>query len=64
LIIVEATPIKAGLYGSYAALLVALLRKIIRGMISKGSFKMLSEGGTGAIGVVSACACAGLITEC
>lgn len=60
LIIDRSTPIKAGLYGIYASLIIALLRKTTRYNLRK-LFEMLSEGATSAISVVSACACAGLI---
>jgi TRAP transporter 4TM/12TM fusion protein len=60
LIIIAATPIKAGLYGIYTCLIIALLRKASRYDL-KGLLKMLSAGATGATSVVSACACAGII---
>jgi len=61
LVVVQATPIKAGLYGSYAALAVALFRKNTRYGIKK-FFDIIADGARSSISVVSACACAGLIT--
>ncbi len=60
LIIQKATPIRAGLYGIYSSLLVALFRKTTRYGWRK-LINMLSDGAKGAVGVISACACAGII---
>lgn len=60
LIVERATPIKAGLYGVYSSLIIALLKSNTRYDI-KGFFNMLAAGAKGAISVVSACACAGII---
>lgn len=60
LIIDRSTPIKAGLYGIYASLIVGMLRKTTRYNIKK-LLDMLADGARSSISVVSACACAGLI---
>ena len=60
LLIDRSTPIKAGLYGIYSSLLIALLRKNTRYNFRQ-LLQMLFEGATGAISVISACACAGII---
>ncbi len=63
LLIQMQTPIRAGLYGIFASLVVAMLRRTTRYTFSK-FVAMLSEGSRGAVGVISACACAGIIIGC
>ena len=60
LLIQNSTPIKAGLYGIYSSLIVALFKKSTRYNWRK-LLEMLAEGSKSAVGVASACACAGVI---
>lgn len=60
LIVEMATPIKAGLYGIYASLLIGMMRATTRYSF-KRLMEMLSDGSKSSISVVSACASAGLI---
>ena len=61
LVVFKTSAIKAGLYASYTALIVALLRKNTR-YGWKTFLNMLANGGKSVVGVASACACAGVIT--
>jgi TRAP transporter 4TM/12TM fusion protein len=60
LLIENATPIKAGLYGVFSCLIVAMFKKSTRYGF-KQLIDMLATGTKSAAGVVSACACAGII---
>lgn len=61
LCVFNTSAIKAGLYASYTALIVALLRKNTRYSLRK-LLDIMANGGKSVVGVASACACAGLIT--
>lgn len=61
LAVFNTSAIKAGLYASYTALIVALVKKNTRYGI-KDLLNMLANGGKSVVGVASACACAGVIT--
>ncbi|WP_455582648.1 TRAP transporter permease [Dysosmobacter sp.] len=61
LVVFKTAAIKAGLYASYTALVVALLKKNTRYGWKK-LLDMLANGGKSVVGVASACACAGVIT--
>lgn len=60
LVIENATPIKAGLYATYATLIIALVRKTSRYNL-KQLFQMLSTGAKSCIGVIMCCATAGIL---
>lgn len=61
LCVFKTSAIKAGLYASYTALIVALLRKNTRYGLKK-LLNVLANGGKSVVGVAAACACAGIIT--
>lgn len=61
LVVFKTSAIKAGLYASYTALIVALLKKGTR-YNWRDLLNMLASGGKSVVGVASACACAGVIT--
>ena len=61
LCVFKTSAIKAGLYASYTALIVALLKKNTRYNV-KQFLDIMANGGKSVVGVASACACAGIIT--